>query len=97
KYGYDRQNGAEYEIQQVRTEPADIANTVLKMACKRAQVAMIINATACSDIFTQDLEDIPGEIVEGMVGGEDGGQRDERPPRGKPATEAPRPRAGGSG
>ncbi len=90
KYGYDRKSSQEYEVQQIRTEPADIANTVLKMACKRAQVAMIINATACSDIFTQDLEDIPAEIVEGMVDGE------REPPRGKPATATPQRASNGS-
>lgn len=37
---------------------ADVYNTVLKMAIKRAQVDATIRATACSDIFTQDLEDI---------------------------------------
>jgi len=50
------------ETKQVRTEPADIANTVLKMACKRAQVAMSLNAVAASDIFTQDIEDLPEEL-----------------------------------
>jgi hypothetical protein len=62
KYGYDRQASKEYEIQQVRTEPADVANTILKMACKRAQVAMTLNVTAASDIFTQDIEDLPEEL-----------------------------------
>ena len=38
---------------------ADTYNTVLKMACKRALVAAVLNATAASDIFTQDVEDIP--------------------------------------
>ena len=38
---------------------ADTYNTVLKMACKRALVHATINATAASDIFTQDLEDLP--------------------------------------
>jgi hypothetical protein len=33
------------------------ANTILKMAEKRAMVAATINATACSDLFTQDIED----------------------------------------
>lgn len=96
KYGYDRQSREEYEVQQVRTEPADIENTVLKMACKRAQVAMIINATACSDIFTQDLEDIPAEIVDGMVGGDTGTQAEgnaSAAPRGKPATATPQSRS----
>lgn len=47
---------------QVRTEPADLANTILKMACKRAMVAMTLNVTAASDIFTQDIEDLPEEL-----------------------------------
>jgi hypothetical protein len=54
--------GKDYETFQVRTEPADIANTVLKMACKRAQVAMSLNTTAASDIFSQDIEDLPEEL-----------------------------------
>jgi len=37
---------------------ADTYNTVLKMAKKRAYVDGILSATAASDIFTQDLEDI---------------------------------------
>ncbi len=47
---------------QVRTESADLANTVLKMACKRAMVAMTLNTTAASDIFTQDIEDLPEDL-----------------------------------
>lgn len=35
----------------------DTWNTVLKMADKRALVAAILNGTAASDIFTQDVED----------------------------------------
>ena len=52
------------KTQQIRTEPADIDNTVLKMAVKRAQVAMTLNVTAASDCFTQDIEDLPEELVE---------------------------------
>lgn len=37
---------------------ADTYNTVLKMAKKRAYVDGILSATAASDLFTQDLEDI---------------------------------------
>lgn len=37
---------------------ADIYNTVLKMAEKRAMVAAVLKATGVSDIFTQDLEDM---------------------------------------
>ena len=38
--------------------PADNYNTVLKMACKRALVAAVLTATAASDIFTQDVEEL---------------------------------------
>ena len=36
----------------------DLRNTILKMSCKRAKVAAILTATAASDCFTQDLEDL---------------------------------------
>ncbi len=36
---------------------ADVDNTILKMADKRALVAATLLATGCSDIFTQDVED----------------------------------------
>lgn len=54
-------NKVEKKIQ-VRTEAADLSNTVLKMACKRAMIAMTLNVTAASDIFTQDIEDLPEEL-----------------------------------
>lgn len=63
KYGYNRRDKSEYQIKQIRTEPADLANTALKMAAKRAQVAMAINAVGASDIFAQDLEDLPEEYL----------------------------------
>lgn len=39
--------------------PLDLDNTLLKMAEKRALVAATLNATAASEYFTQDLEDMP--------------------------------------
>lgn len=52
-------------IIQVRTNPSDVANTVLKMAKKRAQIDLTLTATAASDVFDQDLEDMdPGLIHE---------------------------------
>jgi hypothetical protein len=42
---------------QVRTVPADLANTVLKMAKKRAETDLCLTGLACSDVFAQDLED----------------------------------------
>ncbi len=38
--------------------PWDLDNTYIKMACKRSLVAATLNATAASDIFTQDLEEL---------------------------------------
>lgn len=43
----------------VNPDLPDQWNTVLKMANKRALIAAVLNATAASDIFTQDLEDLP--------------------------------------
>lgn len=36
-------------------------NTAVKMACKRAKVAAVINALGLSDLFTQDIEDMTRE------------------------------------
>lgn len=59
----------------------DVYNTVLKMANKRSLVAAVLNATAASDIFTQDIEELPPE------------QRPEpepeRPARGSKSKQAP--------
>jgi hypothetical protein len=66
KKGYDGKPN--YQLKQVRTNPADVANTILKMAKKRAQIDMTLTATAASDVFDQDLEDIPDEIRDGMHG-----------------------------
>lgn len=41
-------------------EIGDVDNTILKMASKRSKVDATLNATGCSDIFTQDVEDFPG-------------------------------------
>lgn len=43
---------------------ADQVNTILKMAQKRALVAAALVATNASELFTQDLEDMPGHEVE---------------------------------
>lgn len=55
KYRYRKgPNGQKEENPDV----ADTYNTVLKMAKKRAFVDGILSATAASDIFTQDIEDM---------------------------------------
>ncbi len=66
---YAKWQGRVERKKQVRTNPADVANTILKMAKKRAQVDAVITATAASDIFTQDIEDLPDEVVAEIVGG----------------------------
>lgn len=57
-------NKPAYKQKQVRTEPSDLANTVLKMAKKRALIDAVLTATAASDCFTQDVEDLPPEYVD---------------------------------
>lgn len=44
----------------VNEDVADLKNTVLKMAKKRAKVDATLSATRSSGIFTQDTEDMPG-------------------------------------
>lgn len=44
--------------------PADYYNTVEKMAYKRALVSATLTVTAASDIFTQDIEDMPEVILQ---------------------------------
>lgn len=67
--------------QQIRTNPADLANTVLKMAKKRAQIDLTLTATGASDVFDQDIEDLPEEYRDGM--------QSDRPQSGKPVVQQP--------
>jgi len=53
-----KKDGKEYVVYIVHQNPWNIHNTLLKMACKRALVAAVLNVTAASDIFTQDIEDM---------------------------------------
>lgn len=65
---FSKYQGRVEKKKQVRTNPADVANTILKMAKKRSQVDAVITATAASDIFTQDIEDLPDEVIAEIVG-----------------------------
>lgn len=56
-----------YQLKQVRMTPADVANTILKMADKRAMVAMTLVVTGASDAFSQDLEDLSDEVREAVA------------------------------
>ena len=80
--GYDKKRKQAFTVMQVRTEPADLANTILKMANKRAMLAMVLNVTAASDCFTQDLEDMDEKLREHLsrkegqdAGGDEGTQQ----------------------
>lgn len=64
---YDR--GTVDEVQQVRQNPADMANTVLKMADKRSYIGMVLHSTAASEFCTQDMDDeeIARALTEGQA------------------------------
>lgn len=66
--------GKDWTTKQVRVETADIENTLLKMACKRALIAMVLNGLAVSDIFAQDFDELSKRVVE-MMSDEDGGEK----------------------
>lgn len=55
------------KLLQVRTNHADLANTILKMADKRSFVGATLKVTAASSVFTQDLEDLSDELREVVV------------------------------
>lgn len=55
-------DGKGMKVKRVRTEPSDLENTILQMADKRAYVAVVRKVTAASDVFTQDVEDLPEEM-----------------------------------
>jgi len=59
-----------FKIQQVRSNVSDIANTVLKMAKKRAMIDGVLTVTAASDLFTQDIEDMSKEALNQNNGGQ---------------------------
>lgn len=78
-----------FKRMQIRTEPADLANTILKMAKKRALIDAVLTATAASDCFTQDIEDLPPEYRDGEE------QTPTRQPQKPQQRQAPRQSSGG--
>lgn len=62
-----RAYGPFQRVQQVRIRPDDVANTVLKMAKKRALVDGTLTVTCASDCFEQDLEDYPVELRTAII------------------------------
>ncbi len=58
----------EQEVGRIENDnPADQYNTVKKMAMKRAYISATLAATAASDIFTQDLDEMPEELRTGVT------------------------------
>lgn len=78
----------------VKQDNGDL-NKALKMACKSAHIDATLRMGGLSEVFTQDLEDMPPQSFDNQ-----GEQQQRRPaPRqqsqGKPATQAPRSSGGG--
>lgn len=63
RYRNEWRNGQKYR--QENPDIADTYNTVFKMAKKRAFVDAVKSTTAASDIFTQDVEDMPAYMFQG--------------------------------
>src|SRR6185295_17391110 len=82
KFGRGK-GGTEYEEFQVRTEVDDIKNTVLQIAMKRAEVSGTKRVHALSDMFGQDLEDLPEEIRESIIDGEVVSRETDKPETGQ--------------
>lgn len=64
---WKKYDGNVYKAKQVRMNPSDVANTILKMAKKRAQIDMTLTATGASDVFDQDLEDLSPEVRDSVA------------------------------
>ena len=76
-------NGTVYKVKQIRTQIADVSNTVLSMAIKRAMVADTRQVTGTSDLFTNEIESLEDLI-------NNGGDPEEKHTEPKPTTEAPK-------
>ena len=64
-------------VEQIRTNPCDLQNTVLKMAIKRARVDACLTCTAASDVFDQDLDQVPIDQLQSRKGNGNGGSSGE--------------------
>lgn len=59
------------KIKMVRTNPSDLANTILKMSKKRGFVDAALTATGASDLFEQDLEDLEANTRDALLAEQD--------------------------
>lgn len=62
KFQKEKNDAGYVTIEQIRTNPSDKSNTVLKIAKKRALVDGVILVLDCSDIFDQDFEELGDEL-----------------------------------
>jgi hypothetical protein len=53
-----KQNGTYYKYE-IEADANSKANTILKMAKKRAQIDAVLSVASLSEIFTQDFDDLP--------------------------------------
>jgi hypothetical protein len=88
---WKKYQGKAYKAKQVRTSPADVANTILQMATKRGLIPMTRLVLACSDIFEQDLEDMPEELRESILESEGAPPKTEIQPPQRKSDSAPAP------
>jgi len=86
-----KSNNGAYAVKQVRTNMEDAANTVLKMAKKRAQIDAVLTVTAASEVFAQDLEDEVAIDIDGQP------PANPRPQAAKPAAQQSHAPANGGG
>jgi hypothetical protein len=56
-YEYNKQTRRREKVRDEATPVCDVANTLMKMAQKRAFVGAVILAVGASDFFTQDIDD----------------------------------------
>lgn len=77
RYKDSNGNWVDAEEMQVRQEPADLANTILKMAKKRSQIDATLTVTGASSMFEQDLEDLPEETRQEMAAQRGGKKKQE--------------------
>jgi hypothetical protein len=70
KWFKGKDGGKAWQGKQIRTSPADVDNTILKMGHKRAFIAATLLATGASSVFNQDLEDFAEELRENVFEGE---------------------------
>lgn len=56
-----------YKQKQIRPNLKDVANTILKMSKKRGLVDATLTCTGASDVFDQDIEDMPENLRQNVA------------------------------